>query len=818
MTIFAQFGLTLLRYINIEIHRTLMLATLRIKSRPLRAGLLVDVADRRSLRTAIEINSSVWGGFYNPLVPIFKRTPTRWVDQTSRRPTPEQIVRGYIRAFDPDVLINCTPGEIPNFISQFGLEIIPANKIWAPDVWHPLRPFWAVGIFDLFPYIFDEHFRFVEKFPHQVKLVTIPGKYALFWAAVFGVFSESLQQAITERFGRALDITSEPANTHILSTFARDSKILYPLRVSRYALQSTPRSSMWRNDNVFFMDATSTLDLLDFWNLRAAGRHVIAAPRQFSEDSQLCSLVLDFLKSANHPLRQNPAIENNANFIRSRSVSMDEMQAFAIKVRGGERRLTLSLQHWYPRIWDEWGRDKDDVEPIRVYFKEKEIELPDEIDRIRFTELIPDFIDSFGISNEPRYANDIDTSVYGPKEYLASAFPPVAGENVLRAIAEFGTSRDEWRVGRDGLVKLVNHESTVFWKLPLAQDVFFAWLRDLGWSPDASPAGLIAKQMYSQLGGWVAWFNEGALRFLEEMSSGKRAKRGADLSEIQNRLAASKPVIRRGLPGQHLFERLLERNVFVVGYENQCPRCFKHSWHSLKDLDTSLTCPRCLHTYRADQHIRNGKWKYKTAGPFSISGYADGAYCVLSSINFFAERLHHIALTPAMSFMANKKNGNEIEADFGLLWHQSNILGESTGVGFGECKSFGEFGELDFKRMAALAAEFPGCILVFSTFRKELTQAEKTEIIKIAKRGRKYWKPDHPLNPVCVLTGHELLNHSGPPYCWDELGVKEKYSGITGLMAFCDATQQIHLGLHSWSDDWHKSWERRRARLARKTS
>src|SRR5207237_609997 len=118
------------------------------------------------------------------------------------------------------------------------------------------------------------------------------------------------------------------------------------------------------------------------------------------------------------------------------------------------------------------------------------------------------------------------------------------------------------------------------------------------------------------------------------------------------------------------------------------------------------------------------------------------------------------------SFKAGKDNANEIEADFGILWRESNILGESAGVIFGECKSFGEFRQEDFNRMSRLAHEFSGAVLVFATFRKELTQTEKREITRIAKRGRKYWKPDRPLNPICILTGHELLSHFGPPACW----------------------------------------------------
>ena len=38
----------------------------------------------------------------------------------------------------------------------------------------------------------------------------------------------------------------------------------------------------------------------------------------------------------------------------------------------------FALQHWYPRIWDKWGRDKDGAEPDDFYIEEQEsLEISD---------------------------------------------------------------------------------------------------------------------------------------------------------------------------------------------------------------------------------------------------------------------------------------------------------------------------------------------------------------------------------------------------------------------------------------------------------
>ena len=107
-------------------------------------------------------------------------------------------------------------------------------------------------------------------------------------------------------------------------------------------------------------------------------------------------------------------------------------------------------------------------------------------------------------------------------------------------------------------------------------------------------------------------------------------------------------------------------------------------------------------------------------------------------------------ISPAFSF-TGEKDGTKLEADFALFWQEA-IFGERReGLAFGECKTYRRFEERDFKRMRDIAKACPGAVLVFSTLRK-LTEFEIKKIGSIAKRGRKYWKSERPLNPVCLVT------------------------------------------------------------------
>jgi hypothetical protein len=268
-------------------------------------------------------------------------------------------------------------------------------------------------------------------------------------------------------------------------------------------------------------------------------------------------------------------------------------------------------------------------------------------------------------------------------------------------------------------------------------------------------------------------------------------------------------------PHENLYKFLLSKNVFKVGLKIQCPRCQRHSWFPLDSIKENLSCPKCLDQYALIGTIDQSEWSYKTIGPFSIRGYADGAYCVLLSIEFFDHDMHSLRITPVYSFEAKDKNGKSLEADFGIIW-QETVFGEvMDGSLFGECKTFGTFQAKDFQRMKDIAKSFPGAILALCTLGKDLTKKEIQEITKIAKAGRKQWKSERPINPVLILTGNELTSMFGPPYCWkDKHGTK--YDRVYSLLEVADATQQIYLDLPSWKEEWFKKFDERRKKMQQK--
>jgi hypothetical protein len=759
--------------------------------------------------------------------------PKTWREGPLKAPKAKSVVLGFIDAFDPDIFVQFSK-HVPTYIKDLRIRIIKPDEIWETLKGRKaLSPKYGIGILELFNDLFRKHFEYKAKYPVKISIPVLPKQFTLFWASLLGEIPSKLMPLIKEHYLEPLEIVHEKFTPDKISNLLK-ANVIFPRRLTQHGLDRYRRSGIGRDAYCFFMDAAKTDDIIDYWNLRALGRNVMPIPKQFLSNDQLQATIIGFLKAHRVHWAHNETVCDKASIVRSRNSTMDELEAYAKTLRIKPKANDPSkdgfflLQHWYPRVWDEWARDKDRADPDDFYGDEDSIELTEFDDlKISFHPLLPKFADKYAYHGEPRCANEISFLLYGSNEYLAEVFPRSGGENLIRAISSLGSFRDYWRIGRNGLVKLVKDNSSEYWEIPEAQKVLFAWLKDQGWEANLSAPGLLAKQIYRSLDGHIFTLaNEKLLGLLEHMNGGTvqssgqpvkknivRQSRELPIAEIRNRLQDSSM-------RSDLCDYLISKGIFRVGLRIQCPYCIRESWFPVDQIEKTFACPLCLNVFPSIGNIENATWCYKTTGPFSVSNYADGAYATLLALDFFNDRrLVTMRISPALSFTANARGKDEIEADFALFWEDS-IYGERrNGLVFGECKTYGRFNRKDFIRMRLLAKSYPGAVLVFSTLRRTLTGVEVKELTRIAKMGRKYWKNERPINPVLILTGNEIFSFYGPPHCWEDAGLKSKFDHLAGLLDICDATQQIYLNLPSWRSEWHEKWEKQRQmQLARKRS
>jgi len=800
-----------------------------LKVRPLRLGFLIDPNNKKQLEESMSTSSTLWSGTSFPIIPLYTRMPKTWADGPIKPPKSTKVILGYIEAFDPDVLVNFSD-TTPDYISSLGLRIIKPEDIWETlDSDRYLSPKYGIGVFEIFKKIFDDHFKYKAKYPINVLLPEAPDKHKLFWSSFLGgELPEKISNLVKDYYDEPLEINRKPFVPSDINKLIKSNN-LFPRRIVEHDLEHIRRSGGRRSAYAFFMDATKFEDIVDYWNLRATGRVVLPLPKQYLTEEYFIDFATNFFKQYRRPWGHNEKHCDCVSIVRSKNSTMVEMTDFVNSINlkpdpsDPSQDPYYSLQHWYPRMWDEWARDKDGIIPDDFYGEGKNIEIPefDTLD-IKFNPLIPKFADKHVFHGEPRCVNEVSFRFYGADQYLAEIFPKDSGENLLRSISPH-SFQDLWRIGRHGLVKLITDTHTEHWTIPEAEKVVFAWLKDQGWEATPSTPGILAKQIYKKLDGHIfALSNKKLLPLLEYMNGGKAKINGGSSEEddLQNGRQLPVEQIKENLKKENgqdsLLDYLIEKGVFHAGIKIKCPHCLRKSWFSIHKVDDNIQCPKCLNDYPAIGNIEKGSWCYKTTGPFSVPNHADGSYATLLALNFFNDhKLNTFKSTPALNFSAKADDGSgrEMEADIALFW-QDSIYGEKMdGILFAECKTYGEFKSKDFKRMKTLAKEFPGAVIAFTTLRNKLTDYEISEITKLTKIGRKFWKSERPINPILILTETELLGMHRPPYCWEDKDGERKYNHVRGLISVCNFTQQRYLGMKSWQDEWREEWEKKRKQI-----
>lgn len=341
---------------------------------------------------------------------------------------------------------------------------------------------------------------------------------------------------------------------------------------------------------IFFLDATKSLDIIDYWNLRAIGWNVFPVPKQFIRSDKTKLPILDFIEKKHMPSGSNLEIDSPTTILKSHSISEDEHRRFCDLFE----EVKVVSKASYPRVWDQWDRSIDQVQCREIEAATTEHDISTNEEDVRFKTLDPKFRME-GILPTPRFANEIKLKFDQGNALLAEIIPE-GGWELTKDLGIFQIS--EWRISRKGLVYLSRHpESTISLPLPQADMVFTKWFESKGWRVELSSPGRIAKQMLLQLGGnngvrFLA--QEGILQLLKKMNSSdqKSVSEKFVRSEVQ-KIANQRKYKREG-EAERIIQQLIDEKVFQLGIKIQCSICTKRSWYSVKAADYELQCPQCL--------------------------------------------------------------------------------------------------------------------------------------------------------------------------------------------------------------------------------
>lgn len=784
--------------------------TIRHRVRPIRFAFVVSPRDADELKTAIQCATALWGGLFSGIVLNWQRRPKWWSDERSAA----EIKAGLISALQPDYLVRVGTQEAD--------VDFPASRILSLDELGVLG-----GVDDLtvgltaragFGQLYREALRFQARDPVAVRRPRSSiASTDLFVRAVFGDFpsgelGDHLKRVFKEDLGSAeLDLTAD-------NYFESLDVGWSPLQAGLFGVDVQPggRSS---DPGLFVMDPQSTVDLADFWNLRALGYRLRAIPQYWVDD--MLEDCRTYVGRHHGPLRGNPDIMRRVSIVKGHEADEARWTALCEAMSAAVPGSVIGAPH-VPRVWDPWSQRKGyvGVAPVLSAGAERE-QVTVRNGGINFELLRPEAAEYRLNFGRPGWANVVEISDYS-RDPDAIAVLPDDLRDWSKVVGYAGS--DSW-VSSEGVVVISRHAGTTYWRVPTAERVFGAWMRERGWEVRPSSAGLLAKHLAARLAsGWglsiiadrdtlveLNRMAHGQAEIdVEDGTDGPKRTRGSVISrqKVLWLLARGDDPV-KGLAVRRL-ETLTEADVLRAGLRIQCPECTQHGWYGLAELNASLTCEHCLGDFAFPSATPPAAgWYYRSAGPFAAGDYAHGGYTpalVVEYLRGFGS--YRATWLPAFELVKNDQA--ELEADLAVFLGRDFPLTSRPLTLFCECKSMkGKFEERDVERMKSLGESFPGAIIVFACLRDELTEKEKQRLRALAAWGRQR-HVDQTRNPVMILTATELFSQSGAPACWKDserfgdLELVKELRMDPGPRRLCDITQQLHLDMisyHEWLDD-----------------
>jgi hypothetical protein len=811
-----------------------------LKLRPTRVGFLIDPSDRDGVLTAMQVCSCLWGGVYNPFIPVcLSGIPTTWSDAPPLTVSSASLAKGYLSFFEPDIFVEVTPGAAKR-IGLESAELDFGTKRVTPlaEVLEPLegkRSETPVGlnVFELYKSLYEREFKFVSRHDHRMALFSAKNvDDQAFVDAAYGAFpSEGALSSLRESYLEAF-------NPHLLSaspaSFQRAFNEGYrtPLSIGRHGIERSPSGGLG-DPILFVLDPTSPLDLFDYWNIRLFHSGVIGINARWV--GRLGKFMRDFIARNNVPMRGNPqGLKHSTTVQFGRSISEARAKALSKAAKLSELPSgSWQFKLWYDRIWVQ---SRDDLvwrpKRARLTAESRDIEVQVASEGrnqyVRFPGVSPEFAPTYGNSGAA-WVNVLRFRHSRPGTPLALGLPADFPLEITRP----------WRVGSPII------PSTEGWVLPQqykdhgeyinlrsGKEAMIQWLKHHGVEAEPSSSGRVAEQVLDSFNGfWSAKLiaHSDTVKLLERMAKSVRKFSDGTAELYQDRTATASEWIshiakrRNDIWSSHLtLDQFVEANVIRLGLAIECTHCNYTNWFAVGAIGETLTCERCRKSFAFPQGgivHKATPWRYRVVGPFSVPDFADGAYATVLALRVFSETLSSGHTSITYSTGLNLRVGSEppLEVDFSLWYRRDSWEsdeGEAVPV-FGEAKSFAArtFQTKDVQRMRRIAERFPGAFLVFAVLKDALGPEELKEIADLAHWGRQPLDDGRPRAPVIVLTGAELFCPWHVNAAWKDLGGKRKdiadasHLHLENLWTFADLTQQLYLNLPGRSEELRQQWE-----------
>jgi hypothetical protein len=179
----------------------------KVRLRPVRFAFLVRPNDPVRLTEILRINTCLWGGKFNPIIPFFRQVPLWWDRHGLRSETAKQIINGYLDYYEPDFVVEAERGLADGF--GFNSDrVLQLSQVLMRAGDHE-RKGNGLSTFDVYCDLYRTEFRFELRHKHNIATVTAEDPaFSSFSACAFGGFPTQrslsyFRRAFKDAFGPA---------------------------------------------------------------------------------------------------------------------------------------------------------------------------------------------------------------------------------------------------------------------------------------------------------------------------------------------------------------------------------------------------------------------------------------------------------------------------------------------------------------------------------------------------------------------------------------------------------------------------------------
>ena len=712
------------------------MATLNVyvKYRPLRIGWCIRTGDMDHLRKALRLTHTMWGGRYNPIIPVDN----------------SELANLLVETFHLDALYPLSDDKnIQDFISKFPYLPWPSihKKLFIEgmngklstilDIYHPVR------------HIYEKFNKAAEKPKVRAILYECDpadpiGDVVL---CTFGGYPSKDEVGLDYVGFLEKNLSAEMIMIPVNQAIPQDAQEKFtPSEIAGFNLRWHGMFSL-KNPGFYIGNVSDFDDLVNYWNLRATTLDLC-----FYDPAQ--AERFDALKNG-HTIKIKDRLDKPELFEDRVSIwskkEIKDISTFGEKTM----RCVLSDATW----------NGLNLKPPPVFFDEHSVlaSIEGKADNPQVVFQLPEkpFFDDAHFHTQRVVASvRALTDIHDP-EYDDRTFqPPFLPELNEYYGRECHFLWNEARSELDGLgiITDVTHDNLTLRLLEKTQ-LISRIFETFGMKAEPSQPGLICKRLIKQMGGLQGcrvFKITGVRKLIETFSPSKGFYRKEALRIIgESNFSEFKdldiePRDTKELTPQNTFLYLLKKGIFRTGISIECPSCLLEFWVPLDNIETLIECEFCGNKFSVVTQLKDQDcWTFRRSGLFGRDDNQEGGIPVALTLQQLDTTLasRQIVYSTAMKISPLSAQVNPCETDFVVLTRNND--GKPQLV-IGECKANNDITREDVDNLKKVADAFPRNRMdVFMVFSKTGTFIKGE--IDLCKSAKDKYNPR-----VILLTGREL--------------------------------------------------------------